>query len=69
MTKKANDAIFVVEKYAIARDATPFGKDAQAPRFFEEARPALIFIYIVYYDLTLRSLTRGRYLNVLILTF
>ena len=30
MTRKANDANFFVEKYAIARDATPFEKDAQA---------------------------------------
>ena len=41
MTRKANDANFVVEKYAIARDATPFEKDAQARRYFEDARPAL----------------------------
>ena len=30
MTRKANDAIFFVEKYAIARDATQFENDAQA---------------------------------------
>ena len=31
MTRKVNDANFFVEKYAIARDATSFEKDAQAP--------------------------------------
>ena len=33
--------IFVVEKYAIARDATLFEKDAQVRRYFEDARLAL----------------------------
>ena len=37
--------IFLVEKYAIARDVTPFEKDAQArdTMLFEDARPPLVF--------------------------
>ena len=30
MTRKANEANFLVEKYVIARDGTPFENDAQA---------------------------------------
>ena len=46
MKRKDNDANFFVEKYAIARDAAQFEKDAQARDamlFFGDARPALVF--------------------------